>query len=440
MFIGGVCMIKQTETIVLFVVLFFFLLSCTNHPQSNTIQQIPILHIETICSHQQSDLSVQGPLLLQDNQYFFKDMIYESNQMHYKAIDVESKELLWDVTYPDLRSPWTALRIVNQDSVFFPTSITPIEFTKSEIVALNRSDGSIRWKYGPLESIVIVDCMTVIQDYLFVATSSRLYVLNIHMGKLLWSKHITELLPFSKETNEHYSIDSIFSNQTSVLIQYNREITDANSQLKAFYDGVLSIQLDNGSTQWQYETNQEERVIMNVTSEAINKYVLAYGAVLLNANNGQIIWQYAPDGVSPSDIKYIGYEASNQMLIYTFHQNGTVMIVGLDIKTGVEKWRQSTQYSSYEFYMDQNHQTDQIFSFYTVETNNDDASKDLPINQMDVFDSKDGNLLQTYTIPKSIWFKNLASEIRYMKGYWYFVGQSLPDDIGHVSLFRFNFD
>jgi outer membrane protein assembly factor BamB len=416
------------------------LLIPTNNEEQLVAEDFPTLKMEKVFPIP-FDMYAYRPLLLQENHFFYRDFDFDTHQEHYLALNIDSKKIQWDKTYPDLEFPRTFPPQLIQDLVLFPSTNGDKYSPESKILALNIDDGSIRWSYQLNSSILGSQSMMLIQNTLFVASWSHLYALDFQTGKLLWSKSIYDYFPgYSKEIDD-YHIDAFDSNQNTLFIDYILE-TDISKPMPSSYYGFLAIEPVKGSILWKYEKKPFERDrFFGESFEVIGHYLLIDGFTLVDPKNGKILWQYKPENPGFKNPKtfYIGYIASAQLLIYqTNHEIGfeknSSILTGLDISTGQQKWKQDVKEKGNPYYfqnsynVDQNHQTDRIFTF-----NSSDHEGETLIDSLDVYDGKDGRVLQYCEIPVSCWFRELKSEIRFHQGWWYFIGTSSQGDI----LFRF---
>jgi len=403
----------------------------TNTEEQLVAEDFPVLKMEKVFPIP-FDMYAYRPLLLQENQFFYRDFDFDTHLEHYLALNIDSKKIQWDKTYPDLEFPITNPPQLIQDLVLFPSSNGDKHAFESKILALNIEDGTKRWLCNLDDSF---GSMTLIQNTLFVASWSHLYALDFQTGKLLWSKSIYDFFPgFSKE-KDYYHINTISSNQNTLFVGYTFE-KDIKDTSRTNYYGCLSIQPSNGSMLWKYEKKYSEWVCIEEEDfEVLDSYLLAYGFTLLDCNSGKMLWQFKPENLKTGSF-YLEYIVSSQLLLYQTNreQGYSTYLTGLDITTGQEKWKQglnvkgNLNFDLSSFNVDQNHLTDQILTFNPNVHDNQTL-----IDSLDVYDSKNGKLLQSYEMPVSCWFRDLKSEIRFHQRWWYFIGTSPQGDI----LFRF---
>jgi outer membrane protein assembly factor BamB len=410
--------------------------SCIHEPvaQKQEPKDFPTLKMEKVFTLPADD-NIFRPLTLQGNQYFYRDFDYKSQIFHYKAVDIDSKKIIWDVIYNNLEFPMTHSPQLIQDLVLFTSNNLSKDDRKSKILALDINNGSIRWQRYLDGS----GNMTLFQKTLFVPSWSNLYALDFLTGKLLWSKSIYDFFPGYSKEKDYYHIDAFDSNQNTLFIDYILE-TDISKPMPSSYYSCLAIEPFKGSILWKYEKKPFERDrFFGESFEVIGTYLLIDGFTLVDPKNGKMLWQYKPEDLEDqnSEAYLVGYIASEQLLIYQYDST----LTGLDISTGQQKWKQEVEekrnpyYFQDSYYVDQNHQTNQIFKFNSRDFKGEKGYQTL-IDSMDVYDSKNGKLLQTYEMPAPCWFKDLKSEIRCNQGWWYFIGTSPNGDF----LFRFQLE
>jgi outer membrane protein assembly factor BamB len=428
------------------------LVSCNQKPiaQKQVSKDFPTLKMEKVFNH----ITLNGPLLLQGDQYLFMDYKEEADYFHYKALNINTKKILWDVAYPDLRLSNQGSPLLINDLVLCPSTNRDKHSPKSIILALNKDTGSIKWQFHIDDTYGDI---VLIQKTLFITSWIRIYALDFQTGKLLWKKSIYDFFPGYSEENDYYHLNAINTNQNNLFVTYAYEKLN-NNQGSSEKLGCLAIKPENGSILWKYEKELMEWLIAtsyNETLDVIGPYLLVYGYTLLDVHKGNVIWQYKPekpindyDGAFHSEPTsfYVGYSSVEQLCFYrichevSFEKYGTTLF-GVDINTGVTKWKQEakekgdSKNSQDLFCVDQNQITNQIFEFILKYTTNEKGYQ-TEINSMDVYDGQTGKLLQTYKIPTLCWFDDLKSEIRFQEGWWYFIGETSQGD----TLFRFQLD
>jgi len=419
------------------------LVSCMHKPiaQKEDPEDFPILKMEKVFTGP-TDENIIRPLLLHGNQYFYRDFDFDTHQEHYLAINIDLKKTQWDKTYPDLEFPLTEFPQLIQDLVLWPSTNGDKYSPESKILALNKDTGSIKWQFRIDDTYGDI---VLIQKTLFVTSWIRIYALDFQTGKLLWKKSIYDFFPGYSKEKDYYHIGTVLSNQNTLFLGYTLE-TDMTKDDRTVFKGCLAIQPVNGSILWKYEKEYKEwSGIEEEDFEIIGSYLLAYGFTTLDTKNGKKMWQYKPEDLEYKDPEtfFVGYVDSEKLLIYRttyevrFEEYGTTL-TGLDIGSGKPKWKQEakeegdSQNSQNLFCIDENHQTNQIFMFNSSLHENQTL-----IDNMDVYDSKDGKLLQSYEMPVSYWIRVLKSEIRFHQGWWYFIGTSSTNGGDQDNLFRF---
>lgn len=417
------------------------LITPTNTEEQPIAEDFPTLKIEKVLTFPTDDKTYR-PLTLQGNQYFYRDFDYKSQIFHYKAVDINTKKILWDVVYNNVEFPMTHSPQIIQNLVLFTSDNRSKDDPKSKILALDINNGSIRWQRYLGGS----GNMNLIQKTLFVPSWSNLYALDFQTGKLLWSKSIYDFFPSYSKEKDYYHIAAFESNQNTLFVGYTLEQEITGTSRTNHY-GCIAIKPDNGSILWKYEKEYREWANIEVEGfKIVDSYLLAYGFTLLDYNNSKMLWQYKPENPeykNPEDY-LVGYIPSERILIYRttyeigFEKYGTTLF-GVDINTGVTKWKQEvkekgdSKNSQNLFCVDQNQKTNQICEFILKYINNEKGSDQTQINSMDVYDGQTGKLLQSYELPVSSWFSDLKSEIRFHEGWWYFIGETSQGD----TLFRF---
>jgi outer membrane protein assembly factor BamB len=374
-----------------------------------------------------------------------------ADYFHYKALNINTKKILWDAAYPDLSLSNQGSPILIHDLVLCPSTNGDKHSPKSIILALNIDDGSIRWQFRIDDTYGDI---VLIQKTLFVTSWIRIYAVDFQTGKLLWKKSIYDFFPGYSKEKDYYHFNASTSNQNNLFVTYALEKMN-NNQNSTEYLGCLAILPENGSILWKFEKNLKQWLIATSYSETldvIGSYLLVYDYTLLDVNKGNMIWQYIPekpendyDGAfygEPTSF-YVGYSSVEQLCFYRvchevdFEIYGTTLF-GVDINTGVTKWKQEakekgeSENSQSLFCVDQNQKTNQIFEFI-LKYIKDEIGYQTQIDRLDVYDGKTGKFLQSYEVPPSSWFKDLKSVIRFHQGWWYFIGETSLGD----TLFRF---
>lgn len=402
------------------------------------------------------DINIKRPLLLQANLYFYRDFDFDTHQEHHLALNIDSKKIQWDKTYPDLEFPITQHPQLNQDLVLFQSTNGDKYSFESKILALKIEDGSKQWT---CHIVGIINSMTLIKKTLFVSTNSYLNALDFQTGKILWSKSIYDFFPGYSKEKDYYRFNAINSNQNTIFVTYALNKKN-NSQNSSDYLGCLAIQPENGSVLWKYEKELKDWLIATTYSETldvIGSYLIVYDYTLLDASKGNMVWQFVTekpendyDGAFHSEPTsfYVGYSSVEQLCFYRIcHEVDfeiySTTLFGVDVNTRATKWKQEcrvktgSENSQSSVYIDQNHQTDNIFVFYSKMDETEKDEYKIPMDRMDVYSNKDGKLLQSYKIPASCWFSDLKSEIRFHEGWWYFIGETSTDGGDQDTLFRF---
>jgi outer membrane protein assembly factor BamB len=405
----------------------------TNTTMQTDTEDLPVLKFEKVFTIPTDD-NIFRPLTLQGNQFFYRDLDIKTGDRHYIAVDIDSKKIQWDLV-PGFDFPFSHTPQIFLDLVLFPSDNFSRDHSKSKILALDINNGSMRWVCNLTGSC---GSLTLIQKTLFVTTWTQIYALDFQTGKLLWSKSIYDFFPGYSKEKDYYHIDAFDSNQNTLFIDYILE-TDISKPMPSSYYGCLAIEPGKGSFLWKYENKPLDRDrFFGESFEVIGPYLLIDGFTLVDPKNGKMLWQYKPDNPEFKNPKtyYIGYIASLQLLIYqTNREEGySTYLSGLDITTGQQKWKQGVNVKGNpninlsSFTVDQNHLTDQILTFNPNVHDNQTL-----IDSLNVYDSKNGKLLQSYEMPVSCWFRDLKSEIRFHEGWWYFIGETSKGD----TLFRF---
>lgn len=408
----------------------------------------PTMKMEKVSTHP-PDRHCEYPLLLQGSHYFYRDPDYNDQESQYVAVDINSKKIQWAVEYPDLDYPSPYPPQIIQDLVLFPSCLQSKYTPKTLLLAIDIDNGSKRWQCNLDDTIIFEQAMTLVQNILFVACWTDFYALDFKTGKVLWRKSIYDFFPGYSKKSDYYHIDTIGSNQSDLFITYAFE-TDMTKEKQTKYKGCLAIQPDGGSIRWKYETEDIDWSGYQENSlEVIGAYLFVFNTTLLDTKNGKMICKYKPEKTEYKNPEtyYIGYISSAQLLIYrTTYEVGSegygTTIIGLDSKTGLQKWSQDMEgkdnpsYCQSLFSYDENHQTNQIFKFNSRDVKGEKGYQ-TQINSMDVYDGQTGKLLQSYELPVSSWFRDLKSEVRFHEGWWYFIGETSTDGGYQDNLFRF---
>lgn len=235
------------------------------------------------------------------------NLLYLATGPTLKVIDVETKKERWEFkTESNIRTK----PIVTCNTVYFKTD--------TDIFALNKRDGSLRWKYFWIDynrRLVTASSRIVCA----VTDNGKLHVLDAETGVLKWD---LELMP----SERHKRFRPAISENTVC-------IGSLGSKGRWVY--LFAFDAEDGTVKWKFRTSDDIRSV-----PVIDRNIVYFGCsdnyfYALNEKDGSLRWKYRTGGEIHSDpiiINNTVYIGSNDKCLYAFEtDNGNL------------KWRYKTK-------------------------------------------------------------------------------------------------
>jgi len=241
----------------------------------------------------------------------------------------------------------STLAIGTDGTLYYEASGGQSNWDPVQIYAVNKSDGSLKWKSNPLMSWHIngFDIMVGDNGNIYVASEYKLYSINPIDGSFNWVWEVPSTLQ-DENGNDVYTYGEL----GAMALSNNNDIIIKTTGGGSYYRALYRIGND-GTMKWYRFIGAEGTPIAIGKDGTIFDYEHANGIVSLtatNPENGSLIWSILGNSLSGYNNIMI---AGNGDLI-TKTSNDT--LVRINPSNGSIVWSVSEDANSYDKYMDAN--------------------------------------------------------------------------------------
>ncbi|NOX18124.1 MAG: PQQ-like beta-propeller repeat protein [Chlorobi bacterium] len=261
-------------------------------------------------------------------------------------------DTLWSYQLEDLHFIETPLAIAPDGTIYFAAGgggWNGTDWRAQKIFALNKTDGTVKWQSGELETwhlnsfIVVGDDGTV-----YVNSGHKLYSINPSNGNFNWVWEVPQSLP-GENGVDVYTYGAL----GHLALANDGDIITVTAESGSYYRAIYKIKAASGVTSWHRFTSSYTagNTITVGKDGTIYKFDILdqnYVIIALNPGNGNLIW--STNAYSSSSSNNISI-ADNGDLI-TFVQTDT--LARINYSTGQTVWQANVSSWNAEKFIDNN--------------------------------------------------------------------------------------